>query len=139
MELPAAARGLIGSGANATLVTINTDGSPQVSVVWVALRQTADGDELLTAHLGEYQKVRNVRRDERVALTILSDRSAPVMTPYLSVAGTAHIVEGGAPQLLRELAASLAPDADFPPPDAPPGFVTRIRIDKIGGVGPWTR
>ena len=36
MKLDDAARELIGSGADATLVTINPDGSPQVSVVWVA-------------------------------------------------------------------------------------------------------
>lgn len=45
MELNDAARALIGAGADATLVTINPDGSPQVSVVWVALQSTPDGDE----------------------------------------------------------------------------------------------
>jgi len=53
MNLNDAARGLIGKGADATLVTLNPDGSPQVSVVWVALRSTPDGDELVTAHLDE--------------------------------------------------------------------------------------
>ncbi|MDT5108093.1 MAG: hypothetical protein QOI25_5606, partial [Mycobacterium sp.] len=37
MKLDDSARALIGRGADATLVTINPDGSPQVSVVWVAL------------------------------------------------------------------------------------------------------
>lgn len=140
MELPSSARALIGPGADATLVTLNPDGSPQVTVVWVALQSTPDGDELVTAHLSEHRKVRNVRRDPRVAVTILSP-SAPdaVMRDYLSVTGTARIVEGGAPELLTELAATLAgPKASFPPADAPPGYLTRIRIDKIGGVGPWT-
>lgn len=138
MKLDDDARALIGAGADATLVTINPDGSPQVSVVWVALQSGPDGDELVTAHLGEYKKVRNVRRDGRVAVTILSAERGEVMRPYLSVAGTARIVEGGAPELLTELAATLAsPDAGFPPPDAPPGLLTRIRIDKIGGIGPW--
>ena len=36
MELNDAARNLIGKGADATLVTINPDGSPQVSLVCVA-------------------------------------------------------------------------------------------------------
>jgi hypothetical protein len=109
-----------------------------VSLVWVALGSTPHGDELLTAHLGEHKKVRNVRRDGRVALTIVSsDRSGP-MTPYLAVTGTAHVVEGGAPELLVGLAKTMiGPDADFPPQDAPPGFVTHIRIDRVGGVGPW--
>ena len=49
MKLNDAARGLIGKGADATLVTLNPDGSPQVSVVWVALQSTPDGDELVSA------------------------------------------------------------------------------------------
>ena len=139
MKLDDHAHVLIGSGTDATLVTINSDGSPQVSVVWVALQTTPDGDdELVTAHLFEHQKVRNVRRDPRVALTILStDLSAP-MTPYLSVKGTARVEEGGAPELLKELAKTMiGPDAHFPPDDAPPGYLTRIRIEKVGGMGPW--
>ncbi|MGY2112322.1 TIGR03618 family F420-dependent PPOX class oxidoreductase [Nocardia gipuzkoensis] len=138
MRLDDDARALIGSGADATLVTINSDGSPQVSVVWVALQSTPEGDELVTAHLGVYQKIRNVRRDPRVAVTILSQERGEVMRPYLSVTGTARVVEGGAPELLRELAETLAsPNVQFPPADAPPGYLTRIRIDKIGGIGPW--
>jgi PPOX class probable F420-dependent enzyme len=72
MKLDDSARALIGDGADATLVTINADGSPQVSVVWVALQSTPDGDELVSAHLNEYQKTRNVRRDPRVAVTIVA-------------------------------------------------------------------
>jgi PPOX class probable F420-dependent enzyme len=140
MELNDAARDLIGKGADATLVTLNPDGSPQVSVVWVALQSTPDGDEFVSAHLGEHKKVRNIRNDPRVAVTIVSlDGSGQGMRPYLSVNGTARIVEGGAPQLLKELNPILGnPDAKFPPDGAPPGFLTRIRIDKVGGIGPWT-
>lgn len=138
MRLDAAARELIGSGTDATLVTLNPDGSPQASVVWVALQSTPDGDELVSAHLAEHKKVRNVRRNPRVALTILSTDRSGLMTPYLAVTGTARIVAGGAPELLAELAQTLVgPDSGFPSPDAPPGFLTRIRIDKVGGIGPW--
>ena len=72
MKLNDAARALIGDGTDATLVTLNPDGSPQVTVVWMALESTPDGDELVSAHLTEYQKTRNIRRDPRVAVTILS-------------------------------------------------------------------
>lgn len=139
MKLNEAARELIGSGADATLVTLNPDGSPHVTLVWMALESTPDGDELVTAHLSEHKKVRNVRRDPRVAVTILSpERVGQVMRPYLAINGTARIVEGGAPELLAGLAQTLAdPNVQFPPPDAPPGYLTRIRIDKVGGVGPW--
>jgi PPOX class probable F420-dependent enzyme len=139
MKLNDAARDLIGKGADATLVTLNPDGSPQVSVVWVALQSTPDGDELVSAHLGEHKKVRNIRRDPRVAVTIVSvGASGQGMRPYLSIDGTARIVEGGAPELLKELNPILGdPNAKFPPDNAPPGFLTRIRIDKVGGIGPW--
>jgi PPOX class probable F420-dependent enzyme len=138
MKLNDAARLLIGSDP-ATLVTVNRDGSPQVSVVWMALQSTADGDaELVTAHLQEHQKIRNIRRDPRVAVTIVStDRSGP-FPPYLSIKGTARVEEGGAPELLDELTAAIfGPGTNFPPPDAPPGYLTRITIEKVGGVGPW--
>jgi PPOX class probable F420-dependent enzyme len=139
MELNDAARDLIGRGADATLVTLNPDGSPQATLVWVAVQSTPDGDELVTAHLAEHKKVRNVRNDPRVAVTIVSPEGAgQAMRPYLAINGTARIVEGGAPELLKDLAQTMAnPDVKFPPDGAPPGFLTRIRVDKVGGVGPW--
>lgn len=138
MKLNDAARTLIGNGADATLVTLNPDGSPQVSLVWVALQSTPDGDELVTAHLAAHKKVRNVRNDPRVAVTIVSVERGQGMRPYLSITGTARIVEGGAPELLKQLNPVLGdPNLKFPPDDAPPGYLTHIRIDKVGGVGPW--
>src|ERR1700722_14103355 len=138
MKFNDAARQLIGSDP-ATLVTINRDGSAQVSVVWLALQSTADGDdELVTAHLQEHQKVRNMRRDPRGALPIATtDRSGP-QTPYRSIKGIARVEEGGAPELLDEIATTIfGPGTGFPPPDAPPGYLTHITIEKVGGVGPW--
>jgi PPOX class probable F420-dependent enzyme len=136
MTLNDAARELIGDGVDATLVTLNPDGSPQVSLVWVALRSGPDGDELVTAHLGEHKKVRNIRRDPRVAVTIAFPGDVNrQLRPYLSIDGTARIEEGGAPELLVSLSEVLLDPEQFPPKDAPPGFVTHIRIDKVGGVG----
>lgn len=140
MKLDDYARALIGSASDATLVTLNPDGSPQVSVVWIALQTTPDGDdEIVTAHLLEPKKVRNVHRDPRVALTVISLDRSGMMTPYLSINGTARIEEGGAPELLAVLAKTMiGPNAKFPPmDDPPPGYLTRITIEKIGGVGPW--
>jgi PPOX class probable F420-dependent enzyme len=136
MKLNEAARELIGNGADATLVTLNPDGSPQVTVVWVALRSTPDGDELVTAHLSEHKKVRNIRRDPRVAVTIVDPGDVgKSLRSYLAIDGTARIEEGGAPELLKALSQELLDPNVFPPKDAPPGFVTHIRIDKVGGVG----
>ena len=62
-----ALRDLVATGPLCHLSTLNPDGSPQVTVVWVG----ADGDELVTAHLPHNQKVRNMERDPRVVLSFL--------------------------------------------------------------------
>ncbi|WP_432885489.1 pyridoxamine 5'-phosphate oxidase family protein [Kribbella sp. CA-245084] len=66
MRIPETARAVLESNALGHLVTINPDGSPQVSVIWVGL----DGDEIIAAHVPNNQKVKNIRRDGRVALTL---------------------------------------------------------------------
>ncbi|MDX1416582.1 MAG: TIGR03618 family F420-dependent PPOX class oxidoreductase [Candidatus Promineifilaceae bacterium] len=137
MKLPQSARELIESGAHAHLVTLNEDGSPQVTLVWAGL----DGDDIVTAHLFETKKVRNIKQDGRVAVTFECDTKSEMgLTEYLVVYGQAAIEEGGAPEKLQELArVYLGPDVKFPPmPDPPPGFINRIQVERIGGVGPWT-
>jgi PPOX class probable F420-dependent enzyme len=134
--LPDSARELIESGALAHLVTLNADGSPQVSCVWVGI----EGDELVSGHLPEHQKVRNIRRDPRVSVSFEGTRlHPPGLKEYLVVHGRARVTEGGAPELLQRLArVYLGPDVTFPPmPDPPPGYITHIQVERIGGVGPW--
>ena len=136
MLLPESARELVGSGALAHLVTLRRDGSPQVSCVWIGL----DGDEIVSGHLGERQKLVNVRRDPRVALSLEGTRiHPPGLKEYLVVHGRARVVAGGAPELLQRLAhVYLGPDVTFPPMDDPPaGYTLRITVERIGGVGPW--
>jgi PPOX class probable F420-dependent enzyme len=119
------------------LVTVNPDGSPQASVVWVGV----EGDEIVAGHLMQGRKVQNIARDPRVALTVEAEGSNPVgMTNYLVVQGTARLTEGGAPELLQRLAeVYVGPGVKFPPfDDPPPGHVIRITPERIGGVGPWS-
>src|SRR5436190_20957181 len=98
--LPESARELIESGALAHLVTLNRDGSPQVSCAWVGV----DGDELVAAHLPEYQKIRNIRRDPRVAVSFEGTRiQPPGLKGYLVVHVMARGTAGGAPELLQRL------------------------------------
>lgn len=138
MKLPASTRTLIESGALAHLVTLNADGSPQVTCIWVGL----DGDEVVSGHLNPGQrKLQNVRRDPRVALSIEgTEIQPPGLKHHLVLHGRARLEEGGAPELLQRLAyVYLGPDVVFPPMvDPPPGQVLRITVERIGGVGPWS-
>jgi PPOX class probable F420-dependent enzyme len=134
--LPESARTLLKSAALAHLVTLEPDGRPQVSIVWVGL----DGDEIVAAHLPEHRKVRNMRRDARVALSVeAGTHNAIGLTEYLVIHGRARITEGGAAALLQQLAhVYLGPDVRFPTVNnPPPGFITHITPERIGGVGPW--
>jgi PPOX class probable F420-dependent enzyme len=130
------ARAVLESDALGHLVTLGADGSPQVTVVWVGL----DGDEIVAAHMPENRKVRNIRADGRVALSIeTTTRNAYGLMEYLVIYGTARITEGGAAALVQRLAHTyIGPDVTFPPgPDPRPGFITHIGVDRIAGVGPW--
>ena len=136
-SLPDSAKAVLESNALAHLVTLNPDGSPQESIVWVGL----DGDQIEAAHHPEHRKVRNIRNDSRVALSIETDkRNAIGLNDYLVIYGTARITEGGAAELLQKLAHTyLGPGVRFPAMDnPPPGFITHIRVDRVSGVGPWT-
>lgn len=118
------------------LVTLRADGSPQVTVVWSGV----EGGEIVFGHLGEHQKVKNVRRDPRVTLSVeVGTRNALGLDEYLVVEGTARVTEGGAPELLQRLAERyLGPGVTFPPMDnPPPGLIMRVTPTRIGGVGPW--
>jgi PPOX class probable F420-dependent enzyme len=124
------------AGRLAHLVTVNPDGSPQVSVVWVGV----EDDEIVCAHLGSGRKLANLARDGRVALSMEAEGRTDIgLDHYLVVHGTARVTEGGGPELLQRLAhVYLGPDVRFPPfDDPPPGHVIRITVDRVGGVGPW--
>ena len=134
--LNSAAREALTAGHLAHFVTLDPDGSPQVTVVWTGI----DGDEIVTAHLMASKKVRNVQRDPRVSISLVTGgRNEIGLDNYLVVHGTARIQEGGAPELLQRLAeVYLGPGIPFPPmPDPPPGFVLRTTATRVLGVGPW--
>jgi PPOX class probable F420-dependent enzyme len=137
MSLPETAKELIRTGALGHLVTRNPDGGPQVTCVWVAV----EGDELVTAHLNPHlRKLENVRRDPRVVVSFEGTRiQPPGLREYVVVHGRAAIEEGGAAELLQQLArVHLGPDVRFPAmDDPPPGVRMRIAVERVGGIGPW--
>jgi hypothetical protein len=98
------------------------------------------GDEIVMAHLHEHQKIKNVRRDARVALSMQASGSNQIgLQEYLVVYGTARVEEGGAPELLQDLAYRyMGPGVKFPPmPDPPTGYIMRVTPERFAGVGPW--
>ena len=134
-SLPSELRELIESAPLAHLSTVNADGSPQVTVIWIGL----DGDDVLSGHMGRYLKVRNVERDPRVVLSFEAqrDRSA-FLNPYAVLRARATVEQGEAAwELLNRLAkVYLSPPREFPAPRGS-GYLLRYSVEHIGGVGPW--
>ena len=132
--LPPQLRDLVESGPLAYLATTNADGSPQVTAIWIGI----EGDTLVSGHMRDNAKLRNIRRDPRVVLSF-----APLpahgewMSPYAAVRATATVEESeqhGA--LIARLArVYVGPDAEFPASGT--GFIVRYSVERIGGIGPW--
>ena len=97
------ARKIIDEPNPAVLATVNPDGSPQTSVVWVR----RDGDDLLISSAAGRRKDKNLARDPRVSVTVY-DQADPLQ--YVEVRGLASISEDAG----RQLAVSLAEDFEGP-------------------------
>jgi PPOX class probable F420-dependent enzyme len=128
-------RELVASGPLAHLSTINADGSPQVTVIWIGL----DGEELVSGHLGWYRKLRNIERDPRVVLSFDAPRDHDaVLNPYAVLRARATIEPSDdAWDLLNRLTKTyMSPDTEFPAPRRA-GYIVRYSIEHVGGIGPW--
>jgi PPOX class probable F420-dependent enzyme len=127
-------RDLISSGPLTHLTTINADGSPQVTVIWIGL----DGDDIVSGHMSRYLKLRNVERDSRVVLSFDAPRvPGTFLNEYAVLRATATVTPDDAWDLLNGLAkVYISPDAEFPAPKGD-GFIVRYSIERVGGVGPW--
>ena len=137
MNIPQSIRELLAKAPLAHLTTLTASGGPQVTVVWVGI----ENEEFVIGHLAEQKKVKNIRRDPRIALSVLGDKTnAQGLREYVVIYGNARVTEGGAVQLLQGLARIyLGPNADYPPPAMRniPGYITRITPTRLSGIGPW--
>jgi PPOX class probable F420-dependent enzyme len=133
--LPAQLRELIESGPMAHLTTINPDGSPQVTVIWISL----DREQIVSGHMSHHTKLKNIERDPRVVLSFDGPRDHDAfLNPYAVLRATATAEPSDqAWDLLNRLAKIyIRADSEFPAPKTP-GYVTRYSVERISGVGPW--
>jgi PPOX class probable F420-dependent enzyme len=135
--IPESVRELLATGPLGTVITTNADGTPHVTVAWAGF----DGDELVMAtfyNLAQ-RKLRNLRRDPRVAVSFLAkEHAGQGLHPYAVIEGRARISEGGALDVMDHLAQYyIGPGQRFPMRDVPEGIVVHVAIDRIYGQGPW--
>lgn len=135
--LPQSLRELIESGPLAHLSTINADGSPQVTVIWIGV----DGDELVSAHMGHSLKLRNIERDPRVVITVEGPRDRTnFLSPYAAIRARAKVERSEDLSALQARLAKAYMVPEFEMPDLViPGYVVRYTLERISGAGPWAK
>ncbi|MGW7791891.1 PPOX class F420-dependent oxidoreductase [Streptomyces tricolor] len=110
--------------------TVQPDGSPQMSPVWVK----RDGDELLFSTTVGRRKEQNLRRDSRVTVVVM-DPENPYA--YAEIRGTAEMTTEGGPELIDELSLKYTGKkyAEFNPAskDDAQRVVVRITPRKVVG------
>jgi PPOX class probable F420-dependent enzyme len=105
-------------------------------VVWFI----AQGDEILFGTDQDSRKAINLRRDDRVVLSIEdTERNERGFQRHLVVRGRARIEPGPDPDLMDRLAMKYTGLARHPLAvrDSPTAVVVRVSIDRISGEGPW--
>jgi PPOX class probable F420-dependent enzyme len=97
VPLPDFARALIDGPSYATVASLEEDGSPQLSVVWVR----RDGDDVLFSTLAGRRKALNWARDPRASLLIFDPEE---QERYAELRGTVTVVDDPGGSLIHELA-----------------------------------
>lgn len=123
-------KSLLDSPVFVVVGTLQPDGSPQLSPVWVK----RDGDDLLISTTADRRKKLNIERDPRVSVVVL-DPDSPY--EYAEIRGTAEITTRGARELIDELSLKYTGKkyAEFNPSSAQDAerVVVRIRPQKVTG------
>ena len=110
----------------AVLATINPDGSPQTSVMWVG----HDGSDLLFSTVEGRVKHRNMRRDPRVSLTVI-DSADP--ENYVELRGLVSMT----PDVGRRVDTQLSwkYDGKDPDEDKPGAVRVVVRMEVLKATG----
>ncbi|MGW2844262.1 PPOX class F420-dependent oxidoreductase [Streptomyces sp. NPDC001274] len=128
--LSAGLKELLDSPVFVTVATIQPDGSPQLSPVWVK----RDGDDVLISTTAGRRKEQNLRRDPRVSVVV-----QPFAAPYTyaEIRGTAELTTEGGQELIDELSLKYTGKkyAEFNPSSADDGERVVVRITPRKVVG----
>jgi PPOX class probable F420-dependent enzyme len=129
IELSESIKKVLADKAYGHVVTVNPDGSPQMTMVWVDV----DGNDVLFNTGDGGVKVRNLRRDPRIVISV-QDRNAP--QTHAVFHGNATVTAEGADQHIDKLAKRFLGLDTYP--WRTPGrerLIVRTKVGRIGGVG----
>jgi len=126
IQLSESAIRLIDGKNYAVLATVNADGSPQTSVMWVG----RDGDDLLFSTVEGRRKHRNMARDPRVSVTVI-DSADP--ESYVELRGLASMTHDVGRQVDTRL--SWKYDGQDPGEDKPGAVRVVVRVEVLKAAG----
>jgi PPOX class probable F420-dependent enzyme len=113
-----------------TVVTLRADGSPHATPVWV----DTDGENVIFNTVIGRAKERHLRRDPRVTVVVLPAENQ--QAGYVSVSGTAEIVEEGAFEHIDKMAQKYIDQEKYP--YLQPGeqrVIVKVKPDKVDSMG----
>lgn len=125
--LPEPAKRWLDAPEFATIATVEPNGQPQLSVVWVK----RDGEDVLVSTVKGRRKHTNLSRDKRVTLLVF-----PAAEPYkyVELRGTATMTDAGGPELIQELSRKYK-GRPYPPEPGNERVVVRISPFKVSFHG----
>ncbi|MCM3925659.1 PPOX class F420-dependent oxidoreductase [Frankia sp. AiPs1] len=127
-RLPEPVRALADARTYVVLATVQADGSPRMTVLWV----DRDEDELLLSTARGRAKERDIARDPRVGLMFL-DQDHPYS--YVEVRGTATLTEQGGGELIDRLSLKYTGDIYRWDDPGEVRLVIRVVADRVLTVG----
>jgi PPOX class probable F420-dependent enzyme len=111
----------------ATVATLNPDGSPQLSIVWIDW----DGERVLFNTAAGRAKPRNLERDPRLSVLVI-DREDGYR--WVEVYGAAEMTTEGAEEHIDKLARKYTGQAWRPKPGER-RLLVRVRPERVGAYG----
>ncbi|KAA0114501.1 PPOX class F420-dependent oxidoreductase [Mycolicibacterium sp. P9-22] len=122
IALSAPATSILDDPHLAVLATVDPDGRPQSSVIFVK----RDGDSVLISTVVGRRKTRNMERDPRVSLLVADARGS-----YVAIRGTVEIAQDPTKQLLRDMYDRYLNGATPPPEPGAERVIVRVLPETV--------